>query len=57
MFLEFLIGFGTISISIFLYSKLTLPRVNYNGKHVIVTGGSSGIGFDVAKGFDLFSNF
>jgi hypothetical protein len=50
MFWEFLAGFGTLTLSIFIYSKLTTPRINYHGKHVIVTGGSSGIGLDVAKG-------
>jgi NADPH:quinone reductase-like Zn-dependent oxidoreductase len=44
------VGFGTISLTLFLFSRLSTPSINYVGAHVIVTGGSSGIGFEIAKG-------
>ena len=48
---------ATISIATFavsvtvlpLISYLLTPRFDYNGKHVVITGGSSGIGLECAK--------
>jgi NADPH:quinone reductase-like Zn-dependent oxidoreductase len=52
MFLPLMVvvGFGTISLTLFLWSRVTAPKLNYLGAHVLVTGGSSGIGFEIAKG-------
>lgn len=36
-------------LTIYLISALKTPKVNYRCKHVLVTGGSQGIGFEVAK--------
>lgn len=44
-----LVGFSTLTLSIYLYSYLTRPKLKYDGVHVLVTGGSSGIGYDIAK--------
>lgn len=35
--------------TIYCYASLTSPSYTYKGKHVLVTGGSSGIGLELAK--------
>lgn len=41
---------GCVSfVSLYFLSKLLQPSMSYEGKHVLVTGGSAGIGLDIAK--------
>ena len=47
--LAFFAVFSSGLLSIIAISSLTTPKFDYNGKHVIVTGGSSGIGLECAK--------
>jgi NADPH:quinone reductase-like Zn-dependent oxidoreductase len=39
---------------LYIFSYLTSPLFVYRGAHVLVTGGSSGIGLELAKGQFLF---
>ena len=41
--------FGVLLL-IFVLSRVLAPRFSYEGCHVLVTGGSSGIGLEAAKG-------
>lgn len=54
MFILIFVGLSVISLSIYLYSYINLPKMKYIGSHVLVTGGSSGIGLEVAKGFFIY---
>ena len=38
-----------VPLLIYIYSVATAPGVDYRGKHVLITGGSQGIGFEAAK--------
>lgn len=43
------IGVLGLVVSLFVLNALFTPTFNYKGKHVLVTGGSSGIGLEVAR--------
>lgn len=41
-----------ILAALFMLSRVLAPDFNYTGCHVLITGGSSGIGLESAKGFE-----
>lgn len=44
-----LLGSLAVPVILFILSSLLAPTFNYKGKHVMITGGSSGIGLEVKK--------
>ena len=42
------IGALALPVCMFLMSSLLAPSFDYKGKHVMITGGSSGIGLEVS---------
>ena len=52
------LGRASIVVAVFLggaylVSILTTPKIKYDGKHVLITGGSIGIGLEIAKQYIL----
>ena len=43
----FIVGAITTPLCLYVISSLLAPTFDYKGKHVMVTGGSSGIGLEV----------